>query len=781
MKITKINKGFGRFADWLLCHRILISAIFLVLLTLAFMGAKRIVMRTSFEEYFVGDDPMLVKTNEFKSIFGNDYYVAVLVKNEDIFSQKSLTLIRELSRELKDSLSYAEKLISLTDMEFTVGTQEGMTIEQIVPDEIPSDAASLNEIRAKAYSKPYIADKMLSEDGTMTWIMVKLRPFPEDEVWKKTSDIAPDMITGKETGHIISKPKYAELSPNASGMPYLSYEKYLYLRKELSRLFIFAFIFSIVVMLVVTRSLRGVIAPLLTSIFALIIGFGIIGWTGIYIDMPTTMVPVMLTFACSIAYNIHLYNFFKTRFVETGKRKHSIKEAVGETGWGVLLSGLTTVAAMMTFLAMKIVPMRAMGINTSICLLSVLFTCLFITPIVLSFGKDRAPAVNMSKTLEGYTGGLFERFSDFILRNHRAVVIISAAFTLLCGIGLFSIEPAFDIEKTMGRKVSYVKRFLELCDTKLGSIYSLDLMITLPNDNDAKKPVNLRNLDLLAAIGDSYKLTKRHSSITDIVKDMNCTLNGNMEQFYCIPDDADMVAQLLLLYENAGGTESEYWMDYDYKRLRLQFELDGYNSYEVEKEMNALQKEAHKLFPGAQVSTVGNLPQFTVMQQYVERGQMWSMLLSVLVIGIILILIFGSWKVGLVGMIPNIAPALIVGGMMGWLGYPLDMMTASLIPMVLGIAVDDTIHFINHCHVAYDRCEDYGKAIRKTFRTEGLAIVMSTLIISATFSGFIFSDANQIRNWGILAVSGMLSALLADLFLTPVLFKYLRVFGKNDK
>ena len=109
------------------------------------------------------------------------------------------------------------------------------------------------------------------------------------------------------------------------------------------------------------------------------------------------------------------------------------------------------------------------------------------------------------------------------------------------------------------------------------------------------------------------------------------------------------------------------------------------------------------------------------------------------------------------------------------------MMTASLIPMVLGIAVDDTIHFINHCHVAYDRCEDYGKAIRKTFRTEGLAIVMSTLIISATFSGFIFSDANQIRNWGILAVSGMLSALLADLFLTPVLFKYLRVFGKNDK
>ena len=301
-------------------------------------------------------------------------------------------------------------------------------------------------------------------------------------------------------------------------------------------------------------------------------------------------------------------------------------------------------------------------------------------------------------------------------------------------------------------------------------------MITLPHDNDAKKPKNLQKLDQLSKIADGYKLTKRHNSITDIVKDMNCTLNGNKQQFYTIPDNADMVAQLLLLYENAGGTESEYWMDYNYKRLRLQIELKDYNSNEAEKEMNDLQAEARRLFPDAHVSVVGNVPQFTVMQQYVERGQMWSMMLSVLVIGIILVLIFGNWKVGLVGMIPNIAPAIIVGGMMGWLGYPLDMMTASLIPMVLGIAVDDTIHFINHSHVAYDRCGNYAEAINRTFRTEGLAIVMSTVVISATFMGFVFSDATQMSNWGILAVAGMVSALLADLFLTPILIDYLHIF-----
>ena len=475
MKIENINRKFRQLAVWILRHRLLVMGLFALLIAFSFVGTKRIVMKTSFDDYFVSDDPMLLKTNEFKSIFGNDYYVAVLVKNKDVFSKRSLTLIRELSEELKDSLSYADKVTSLTDLEFTVGTEEGMTIEQIVPEQIPSDAAGLKEIRRKAYSKPYLSKKLVSKDGTMTWIMVKLRPFPADSVWKKTSDIAPDMVTGKEAGRIITKAKYAELSPNAAGMPYMGYEKFVYLKGDMGRLFAIAFLVSIVVMLIVTRSLRGVIAPLVTSVCALVIGVGIIGWTGLYIDMSTAMIAVILTFACSIAYNIHLYNFFKTRFVETGRRKASITDAVGETGWGVLLSGLTTIAAMMTFLSMKIVPMQAIGVNTSLCLLSVLITCLIVTPVILSFGKDRKPSIDVSKSLEGYVGGRFEQFGSFVLRRHRPIFIVSVAITLFCGIGMFSIEPAFDVEKTMGRKVEYVKKFLDLCDTELGSMYSYHL------------------------------------------------------------------------------------------------------------------------------------------------------------------------------------------------------------------------------------------------------------------------------------------------------------------
>ncbi len=781
MKIESVNRSFKRTTLWVLRHRWLVLVAFAGLIVFSAVGTKRIVMKTSFDDYFLEDDPVLVKTNEFKSIFGNDYYAAVLVKNKDIFSHRSLSLIRELSNELLDSLSYAEKLTSLTDLEFTVGTDEGMTIEQIVPEGIPTAPSELAAIKQRAYSKPHLARKLVSKDGTMTWIMVKLRTFPPEEEWKKTSDTSPDILTGKELAHIINKPKYRELSPNASGMPYLAHEKVAFLQGEMGRLMLFALIASIVVMLLVTRSWRGVVAPLLTSVVGILLGYGVIGWTGIYVDQPTLMIAVILTFACSIAYNIHLYNYFKTRFVQTGLRRRSIVEAVGGTGWGVLLSGLTTIAAMITFLSMKIVPMQAIGLNTSLCLLGVLATCLFITPVLLSFGRNRKPHPHMNRSVEGWAGALFERFGCFVMRRHRPIILVSVLFTAFCAIGLFSIEPAFDVERTMGRKVPYVDRFLDLCQTELGSMYSYDVMIVLPKPGDAKLPSNLERLDKLSHIAQTYKLTKRHNSILDIIKDMNCTLNGNKDSAYVIPHDANMVAQLLLLYENAGGTEAEYWMDYDYKRLRLQIELNSYNSNEAEKEMQLIEQEARKLFPGAQVSAVGNIPQFTAMQQYVERGQMWSMLLSVLVIGVILVIIFSNWKVGLIGMIPNIAPAIIVGGMMGWLNYPLDMMTASLIPMVLGIAVDDTIHFINHGHLAYNRYGSYDMAIRRTFRTEGLAIVMSTVIISVTFAGFMVSSALQLRNWGILAIAGMLSALLADLFITPILFKYLHIFGKDKR
>ena len=249
--------------------------------------------------------------------------------------------------------------------------------------------------------------------------------------------------------------------------------------------------------------------------------------------------------------------------------------------------------------------------------------------------------------------------------------------------------------------------------------------------------------------------------------------------FYRIPDTEEEVAQMFLLYENAGGTESEYWMDYDYRRLRLMVEISEFNSARVERELSKIQNDAEKLFPGAKITTVGNIPQYVTMMQYLVRGQMLSFVISILRLGVILMIAFQSIRVGLIGLIPNMMPAIFVGGYMGWAGIPLDMMTATLLPMMLGMAVDDTIHFINHSKLEYDRTLHYQTAIRRTFRVVGIAIVITSVITSAVFASFCSSACNMCLNFGLMAIIGILSALAADLFVTPILVNKCKVFGKE--
>ena len=779
MKIERINELFARFAEQLLRVRRMVLCAFVLLIILSVVGMNRMVKETSFDDYFIEDDPMLVKTEEFKSHFGNDYYVGVLTQCDNHFTKKNLTTLRALSNELLDSLSYADKVTSLTDIEFMVGSEDGMTIEQIVPNEIPDDGtAAIDSIKARAYSKPHVARKLISEKGDLSWIMVKLRAFPKDSVWKKTSTVAPDIITGEEVERIIKKPAYASLHPKGTGMPYVTHCKTVYIGKEMGRLMMIATLICMVVMLCMTRSLRGVIAPIISVIGGLFITYGIAGFTQMYVDSTVLMIPTILSFAVAIAYNIHIFSYFRGRMRIHGERHKAIVETLKEIGWSVFFCGFTTLVSLLSFLVIPIRPMHCVGVISSMSVLFVLLTSLIITPVLLSFGKDKRPIEGFTEDSDTRWTKAMVNLSDVVLRNpHKIGWSFLVVCILLC-IGLWKIEAAFDIERTMGENVPYVKEVMNVGRSELGSLYSYDLIVELPNDDEAKEPDNLKHLDELQQKVAGYQLTKRTTSILDILKDLNQTLNDGDTAYYRIPDTEEEVAQMMVLYENAGGTESEYWMDYDYRRLRLMVEISDFNSAEVEREMAQIQADAEHLFPDAKITTVGNIPQYVTMMQYLVRGQMLSFVISILIIGVILMIAFQSIRVGLIGLIPNMMPAIFVGGYMGWMGVPLDMMTATLLPMMLGMAVDDTIHFINHSKLEYDRTSHYHSAIRRTFRVVGVAIVITSIITSAVFASFCTSACVMCINFGLTAIIGIMSALAADLLVTPILVSKCKVFGR---
>lgn len=780
MKSNKINAFFGRYAAFLLRWRWAAIALFAVVLAVSFIGMSKMVQQTSFDDYFIEGDPMLVKTNEFKENFGNDYFIGILTECDNHFTKENLTLMRELGEELLDSLSYGDKITSLVDLEFMLGTEDGMEIVQIVPNEIPETGSpEMEQIRSLAYSKPHVARKLISKDGRNAWILVKLRAFPSEEEWKQTSNVSPDIVTGEEVSRIITKEKYASLHPKATGMPYVTQQKSVYIGQEMGRLVMIAAIICIIVMLLMTRSLRGIVGPLLSVIGGIVITFGIAGYSQMYVDSTVLMIPAILAFAVAIAYNIHIFSYFNQSMRRHGKRKQAVVETISEIGWSVVFCGLTTVISLMSFMVIPIRPMKCVGMMSSLTILFVLFTTLLMAPVLLSFGKDKKPKPGVDGEGGTRLGRAMERLNDFTFKFSKPIIAVFAVVCVALGIGLWKIEPAFDIERTMGKAVPYVNDVLTVGRSELGALYSYDLVMEFKNEDDAKQPENLRKLEQLEELVGTYSLTKRTNSILDIIKDLNQTLNSGDKDHYRIPETEEGVAQMLMLYENAGGSEAEYWMDYGYKRLRLMVEISDFNSAEVERELNDIVKKSAEMFPDVTVTAVGNIPQYTTMMQYLVRGQMQSFLISVLIIAVILMIAFQSIRVGLIGLIPNLMPAIFVGGIMGWMGIPLDMMTATLIPMMLGMAVDDTIHFFNHSKLEFDRTPNYSVSIRRTFRVVGVAIVTTSIITSAVFACFATSACTMCINFGVLAVIGIISALLADLFITPLLVKKFKVYGKE--
>lgn len=410
-----------------------------------------------------------------------------------------------------------------------------MTIEQIVPEDIPQDQEGLDAVRQQAYSKPEVARKLISKDGRLSWIVVKLRPFPADSVWKKETTVAPDILTGREVDNIIHKPQYASLHPKATGMPYVSQQKVGFISAEMGRLVKFAFMISLIVMLVMTRSIRGILAPFVGTVGGLVVTFDIAGALGLYVDSATSIIPVILTFAVSIAYNIHLFSFFGKRIRLHGQRKRAVVETVKETGWPVFFCGCTTIVSLLSFLIVPIRPVAFIGIHTSLSVLFVMLTTMLVTPVLLSFGRDRRTKPNPTEGGDSWGTRVMAQIGDFDI-HHRKVIL--TLFVILCAglaVGVSRVEPAFDMERTKGDKVPYVNSLLQVSKSELGSLYSYDLMIEFSEDGQAKQPENLKKPEQLTKITEEYTLTKRTTSILDILKDLNQTLNGNDRRHYQSP------------------------------------------------------------------------------------------------------------------------------------------------------------------------------------------------------------------------------------------------------
>ena len=211
-------------------------------------------------------------------------------------------------------------------------------------------------------------------------------------------------------------------------------------------------------------------------------------------------------------------------------------------------------------------------------------------------------------------------------------------------------------------------------------------------------------------------------------------------------------------------------------------ELSGYDGEECVKNMDEVAKWVKELFPDAtNAGVVGEVMQYAQMNGKLVRGSVKSIGTSLIIICLMLILAFTSIRTGIIAMIPNIAPMVLIAGAMGYFGWNLDMVTAMILPMILGIAVDDTIHFTNHIKYHFELTGNYRSAIENSYREIGKTMIMTTVILCAMFVIFLTSTMSVLVRLGWLSILGLGGALIADYTVTPVLLYLTKPFGKERK
>jgi predicted RND superfamily exporter protein len=738
-------------------------------------GLPHLRQDTSQESWFLEGDATLAAKERFEDIFGKDDFCGVFLRADNIVTPENLALIRELGEELKRKVPYADDVLSIADLEFTRGVEGGIEILNLVPEnaaDIPRDASSLALIKEHILSKPMFANRLLSGDGRQAWLVLRLKPAGPEA---REHDVPVEQRIGRAVLDIAGQEKYLPLHPLCAGLPVLDVDKRIYFSRETSRLIGISLLLIAVTLGATLRSARGVLFPLATTACALMIVLGIQGHLRVSMDPMTVFLPVFLTLAMATCYSVHILNFFTTAFRRTGKRRESVLFAAEEAGWSLLFSSATTMAGMLSFVAIPLRPIRWVGV-TSALLVGVTWLLVFVLlPVCLSFGKDRAPLPEAKRI--GPAERLLEGLGSRVLNRPLLSLSVFALLFLFCMAGLARLEISFDMRRTFGAGVAYVARMIDIGQSTVGSLYSYGLAVEFPEPDQAKESENLRKFKALGGEILKFPLTKRVNSLVDIIEDMNQVLHDGDPAYRRIPETREETAQLLLLYENAGGVEAEKWVDYEYRRLRLQIEVDDYNSAEIMREMEFIRKRAAGLFPDANIILAGALPQFTVMMDYITRGQVQSFFTALATIAVIMSVAFGGVRTGLVAMIPNAAPALAISGIMGFAGIPLDMMTVTIVPMLLGLAVDDTIHLINHGAMEFARTGSYAESVRRTFAAVGKAIFLTTVILTLAFSPYLIADAKVFIHMGFLIGIGSIAAMAADFFVTPVLLRLTLAYG----
>lgn len=793
--------------------RILFLLLVLIGIIFGILGMRRIKIDTSNDEIYGEETEIIQIKKKFNRIFGNEEFIFILIESDEIINYETLNYIDGLSRDLDENLPFVKRIVTLTDIEYINVIDGDLYVDNLVGENIPKDKIILNDIKKKILSKEVYLDRIITGDTKKTGIIIEFEQLPdkvyvskkslnlskskkadshilsnsiylEDQIENKTDYIEyndPKKLIVPAFNFIIDQHKNENIKVVSTGTPIVDHELMQIIPKEMGRSFLITILISILLLLFFYRNLQSVIGPVITMLSTTIICLGIAGWFNLTLSL-VAIVSVPLLVVIAISYSIHFINHFRFYFNKTGSRIEAIGYAYSNSIWPCFLTAFTTAFGFISFIAILLKPVRNLGLICGAGTMITYILVMIIVPVFLSMGKDKEIIEQNIKTKDKTRSISFiSKLADLSANSYKATIIITLLIVLVMGFFTTRIKIDTDFVRIVGDGAKFVRAAKEIAAGKLGSIYSYEIMLELPEEGMGKDPSVLKSLESLESEVKKFDETKLVTSVINIVKDINMTMNENQREYFKVPDTRELIAQYILLYEMSGGDELEKWVDYNYKYLRMSVQAKRYSTT-LRNNFKDIKNFAEDQFPeGAKVYITGYTALEIESIGSLVEGQVKSILLAFLGIAVMMIIVFGSIRTGLLFMIPNVIPIIIATGIMGIFKFPIDAHTVIAAPLLIGVVVDDTIHFFVHFKEELSKGISYLDANKMVFKKIGWALINTSIILSLGFSTFMFTKVDSVNKYGVILIAGIISALLSDLFLSPILLILLKPFRKKKR
>ena len=696
----------------------------------------------------VEDLPAKRDYDTFKEWFGKaSDDILVVFKADNVFSETAFKKIEGLTETL-DSIEGVKRVVSLSTL------KSDMDI---------LNEWSLQDLKRHLAMADIFVDNMVSADGKVTALAVVL---------EETYDVGPLSESVEKCLEAIRDPR-TPLQVYQIGNPIVGHTLTKYTEKDLRRLPLFTMSIMLVVLWFCFRNLRGAVVPLAAVSLALVWTLGLMGLANVSLSIATMITPTLLI-AVGNAYAMHIMAAYFDEAKRQDNHQRAIIVALTRVGLPSIFVSVTTIVGLASLLLNKIVVIKEFATFSCIGLFFVLLIHLTFIPAALSCLQMPRPMGHLSSRKAPWIDLFLKKVVRAIKRQPIVIVTIALALTLVSALGIIRIKvETAPIE--FFKPTAPVRMAFQDAHKNLAGIYPVNVILESDKEGYFTSPKVLQRVGTFQKSLTTMKGVDLTISVVDLLKLENLLTRGfrDKERYYILPDDPFVVKQAIRNYRIFQGDEMVgHFISKDFSKINIVCRTHIVSTADFLKAEEAIMSSLKNHFSrDVQFRVTGLCIVGSHSSEALTMGQIKSLGLAMGCIFVLLSILFFSAKVGFCAMVPNLFPVLVNFGVMGWAGMHLTVATSLIASIAIGIAVDDTIHYMFRFNQQFHKDFSRRHANDRTIADVGKPIVFTSLAIGLGFSVFLYSSFVPTTTFGLLMLIAMVSALYGDLFLLPLIMQ----------